>query len=94
MIQDLENIDREFDKVAKSDALLHFPKFGMGVNNANAKKTFDEFLARFTIVIAPLNFSNRHKISNLQKTPSKRLCFKMADGTSYTSFNQYVSRCR
>ena len=92
MIQDLENMFGEFDKVAKSDALLHDPKFGMAV--ANPKETFDEFLARFTSAIAPLDFTDRHKISNLRRTLSERLCFKMADGTTYTSFSQYVSRCR
>ena len=92
IIQDLENMFGEFDKVAKSDALLHDPKFGMAV--ANPKETFDLFLARFTSAIAPLDFTDRHKISNLRRTLSERLRFKMADGTTYTSFSQYVSRCR
>ena len=92
MIQDLENMFGEFDKIAKSDALLHDPKFGIAI--ANPKETFDEFLARFTSAIAPLDFTDRHKICNLQRTLSERLCFKMADGTTYTSFSQYVSRCR
>ena len=92
MIQDLENMFGEFDKVAKSDALLHDPKFGMAITNP--KETFDEFLARFTSAIAPLDFTDRHKVSNLRRTLSERLRFKMADGTTYTSFSQYVSRCR
>ena len=88
MIQDLENMFAECDKVAKSVALLHDPKFGMAV--ANPKETFDEFLARFTSAIAPLDFTDRHKISNLRRTLSEPLYFKMADGTTYTSFSQYV----
>ena len=92
MIQDLENMFGEFDKVAKSDALLHDPKFGMAVSNP--KETFDELLARFTSAIAPLDFTDRHKTSNLWRTLSERLWFKMADGTTYSSFSQYVSRCR
>ena len=60
---------------------------------ANAKKTFDKFFARFTTAIAPLDFTDCYKISNLRKTLSERLCFKMADTTIYTSFGQYVSRC-
>ena len=82
----------EFDKVAKSDALLHNPEFGMAV--ANLKETFDTFLARYTSAITTLDFTDRHKISNLRWTLSERLRFKMADGTTYTSFSQYVSRCR
>ena len=85
MIQDLKKMFGEFDKVAKLDAFLHGPKFGMAV--ANAKETFDKFLARFTSAIAPLNFTDRYKISNLQRTLSECLCFKMADGTTYTSFS-------
>ena len=73
MIQDLENMFGEFDKVAKSDALLHNPKFGMAISNS--KETFDEFLARFTSAIAPLDFTDRHKISNLRRTLSERLRF-------------------
>ncbi|MCJ1347622.1 hypothetical protein MMC31_005850 [Peltigera leucophlebia] len=92
MIQDLENMFGEFDKFAKSDALLHDPKFGMA--GTNPKEIFNEFLARFTSAIAPLDFTNRHKISNLRRTLSERLRFKIADGTTYTSFSQYVSRCR
>lgn len=86
MIQDLENIFREFDKVAKFDALLNDPKFGIAVSNP--KETLDEFLARFTSVIAPLDFTDRHKISNLRRTLSEQLRFKMADGTTYGSFSQ------
>ena len=86
MIQDLENMFGEFDKVAKSDALSHDLKFRMAV--ANPKETFDEFLARFTSAIAPLDFTDRHKISNLRRTLSERLRFKMADSTTYTSFSQ------
>lgn len=92
MIQDLKNMFGEFDKVAKSDVLSYDSKFGMAV--ANFKETFDEFLARFTLAIAPLDFTDCNKISNLQRTLSKRLCFKIADGTTYTSFSQYVSCCR
>ncbi len=92
MIQDLENMFGEFDKVAKSDAFLHDHKFGMAVVNPN--ETFHEFFARITSAIAPLDFTDRHKISKLRRTFSERLCFMMADGTTYTSFSQSVSRCR
>ena len=46
IIQDLKNMLGEFDRVAKLDALLYDPKFGMAV--INSKKTFDEFFTRFT----------------------------------------------
>lgn len=63
MIQNLENMFGEFDKVAKSDVLLHNPKWGMAV--ANLKETFDKFLARFISAIALLDFTDWYKISNL-----------------------------
>lgn len=63
MIQDLENIFGKFNKVAKLDALLYNAKFVIAVDNF--KETFDEFIARFTSVIIPLVFTDRHKISNL-----------------------------
>lgn len=43
MIQNLENIFAKFDKIAKSDTLLHNPKFSIVV--LNPKKTFNKFLA-------------------------------------------------
>ena len=63
MIQDLENMFGEFDKVAKLDALLHDSKFGIAI--ANLKETFDKFLARFTLAIMFLDFTDCYKISNL-----------------------------
>lgn len=73
MIQDLENIFGEFNKVAKLDAFLYDPKFGMVI--ANAKKTFDKFFTKFTSAIALLDFIDYYKISNLQRTFYERLCF-------------------
>lgn len=81
----------EFHKVAKSDTLLHNPKFGMDV--INLKEIFDKFFARFTLAITLLDFIDQHKISNLWQTLSKRLWFKMANGTTYTLFSQYVLHC-
>ena len=63
IIQDLENMFGEFDKVAKLDALLYDLKFSMAV--ANSKETLNKFLAKFTLAIAPLDFTDCHKIFNL-----------------------------
>lgn len=91
-IQDLDSMFGEFDKVGKADAKLHDPKFPMG--KTNPKETFDEFLARYTSAIAVLGFTDVHKISNLRRTISDKLRWKLSDGTTYTSFAQYVNRCR
>ena len=62
MIQHWKNIFGEFDKIAKSDAFIYDFKFSIVI--ANPKETFDIFFARFISVIIPLNFIDRHKISN------------------------------
>lgn len=41
---------------------LHDFKFNLAI--ANSKKTFDKFFARFTLVIAALDFIDCNKISN------------------------------
>ena len=92
IIQDLENMFGKFDKVAKLDALLHNPEFYMAV--ANPKEIFDTFFARFASAITSLDFLDWHKISTLWQTLSEQLWFKIAYGTTYTLFSQYVSRCR
>lgn len=56
IIQDLKNMFGQFDKIAKSNALLYNPKFGMAI--ANLKKTFDKFFARFTSLIIWLDFTD------------------------------------
>lgn len=92
MIQDLENIFNKFNQVVKFDAFFQDFKFEIAV--ANLKKTFDKFFARFNLAIIYLDFINCHKISNLQKTLIKHLCFKMTDSTIYIIFSQYISCCR
>lgn len=56
MIKDLENMFAKFNKVAKSDTLLHDPKFGMVM--INSKEIFDEFLVKFTLAITLIDFIN------------------------------------
>ncbi len=92
IIQDLENMFGEFDKVAKSDSFLHDPNLGMAI--ANPKETFDLFFARFTSVVALLDFTDWHKISNLWRILCERLWFKIVDGITYISLSQYLSRFR
>lgn len=62
IIQNLENIFGEFDKIAKSDTFLYNSKFDITISNF--KEIFDFFLTKFTLVIALLDFIDWHKISN------------------------------
>lgn len=85
MIQDLENIFDEFDKVAKLDAFLYDLKFGMAITNL--KETFNEYFARFILAIMPLDFIDQYKVSNIPQILSKKLRFKMAVSTTYNLFS-------
>lgn len=92
MMEDMENMLNEFDKIAKLDVFLHYLKFCMAV--PNAQETFNGFLAKFNLAIAPLDFTDCHKISNLRKTLCELICFKILDGITYTALGQYVLRYR
>lgn len=92
MTQDLDNIFGEFDRMGKADSDLHDPKFGMGMKDS--KESFDAFYARFSAAIAPLDFADVHKISNLRRLISKRLRYKVSDGNQPTSFRDFVRRLR
>lgn len=59
----------KFNRVVKSNTLLHDFKFGMTV--INSKKTFNEFFAKFFLVIATLEFTDYHKIFNFWQILSK-----------------------
>lgn len=85
----MENIFGKFDNIAKLDAFLYDPKFGMAI--ANSKETFDKFLVRFISAIALFDFIDWYKISNLWQILNKWLWFKIADNIIYTLFSQYVS---
>lgn len=80
-----------YDEVAKSDMDLHHPDFAMGVKKTN--ETFEEFLSRFSPAIAPLGFSDVHKISNLRRLITDRLREKVA-GESRTTYRDMVRKLR
>ena len=91
-IKDLDSMFGVYDPITKAESKLHNSDFGMG--GKNPKETFDEFLARFSLVVAPLGFTDLYKISNMRRLLSDRLKQKLADGTTYKTFRQYVTRYR
>ena len=91
-IRDLDSMFGVYDPIAKAESELHDSDFGMG--GKNPKETFDEFLARFFSVVAPLGFTDFYKISNMRRLLSDRLKRKLADGIIYKTFGQYVTHCR
>ncbi|KAF6217514.1 hypothetical protein HO133_006852 [Letharia lupina] len=62
MISELHGMFGDYDKLAKNDALLHDPAFTM-----KKKEAFNEFYARFSATIAPLDYSESHKIAALRR---------------------------
>ncbi|KAF6220166.1 hypothetical protein HO133_003297 [Letharia lupina] len=62
-----------YDKLAKNDALLHNPAFAM-----KKKEAFDKFYARFSATIAPLNYSESHKIAALRRLITLKLRSRIA----------------
>ena len=92
LMEDLDHIFGNFDKLAKCNAELNDPKFGMG--ERDPKETFEEFLTRFTTTIAPLNLPEMQKIWSLQRTITTVLRHKLNDGTTMTSYRDTVARLR
>lgn len=91
MVTKLDAIFGTYDKVAKSDAELHDPNFTMGVKDK--KESFETFYTRFNAAIAPLDYSNTLKISNLKRLVSTRLRYRIS-GENFSSFRELVARIR
>ena len=60
MILELYNIFNNYDKLVKNNVLLYNPIFTI-----KKKKVFNEFYARFLIIITLLNYSESYKIAIL-----------------------------
>ncbi|CAD6581822.1 MAG: hypothetical protein ASARMPREDX12_000676 [Alectoria sarmentosa] len=88
MLEDLDNMYGEFDPYGTSDARLHDPDFNM-----KKKQTFDEFLAKYTATIAPLQLSEQQKISHLTRTITRRLRWYTM-GQKPKAFKDYVKQLR
>lgn len=91
MVEELDAMFGTYDKVAKSDALLHDPSFGMGI--VDKKETFETFYARFSAAIAPLDLPDTYKMSNLKRTISTRLRYRIS-GENFPAFRDMVARLR
>ena len=92
MIAELNSTFGDFDKYAKCDALLHSPSFGMAITKKN--ELFDEFYARFSATVAPLGYTESHKISTLKRLVTPKLRLRMIDGQTPPSYRYFVERLR
>ena len=87
MLEDLDNMYAEFDPYGTADATLHDPNFNM------KKETFDEFLAKYTATIAPLQLSEQQKISHLTRIITRRFRWYTM-GQKPKAFKDYVKQLR
>ena len=71
ILEDLDNIFGDYDKISKADAELDNPKFAIG--SKDSKEIFDVFHTRFITAIAPLAILEREKSSRLRKLVILRL---------------------
>ncbi|KAM0800592.1 hypothetical protein BDR22DRAFT_851104 [Usnea florida] len=92
MIQELHSMFGEYDQLAACNAMLHDPTFGMGVKKK--KETFDEFYARFSATIAPMGFSESHRVATLRRLITLKLQLRIAGMPSTTSFRSSVEHLR
>ena len=82
----------EYDQLAACNAMLHDPTFGMGVKKK--KETFDEFYTRFSATIAPMGFSESHRVTTLRRLITLKLQLRIAGMPSTTSFRSFVEHLR
>lgn len=72
IIEKLHAMFDDFDVFAKCDIELYNPAFAMG-NGARKNKIFDEFYARFSVIIASLDYSETSKIFTLKRLITRKL---------------------
>ena len=91
MIDELDSMFGTYDKIAKSNAEIFDPKFGMGFTKKD--ESFEEFYARFSAAIAPLGFTDIHKISNMKRLISTRLKYRIS-GHPFATYRELVTHIR
>ena len=68
MILELYGMFDDYDKLVKNDVLLYDPAFAM-----KKKEVFDEFYARFLVIITLLGYSESYKIAVLRRLITLKL---------------------
>ena len=79
MIQELYSIFSEYDQLATCNTMLHNPAFGIGASKENRKESFNHFYTRFSATIAPIGFSESHKVATLRRLITTKLQLRIAD---------------
>ena len=91
MFKELNNMYDKFDVYKTADATLYNFNFDMSMQK---KKTFDEFLIRYIIIIALLQLSKQQKISQLTRIISRRLRLLTINDIKSVIFKDYMIRLR
>ena len=91
--QVLANLEENFgthDKLAQAKADMQSPTFPIRSKDKN--KSFDAFHSRFAATIAPLRYSDNHKIRDLKRYIMPELRDKITNGSRAGSYKEYITQ--
>ncbi len=92
VLADLEENFGDHDKKGQAEADMQAPGFPMRAKDRN--ESFDTFHTRFAATIAPLGYSEDHKIRDLRRYISADLRQQVTNGVKPGSYREFVSRLR
>lgn len=92
VLDDLEENFGTHDKKAQAEADMQSPNFPMRSKDKN--ESFDTFHTRFAAAIAPLGYSEDHKIRDLRRYISPDLRSQVTNGVKPSSYRDFIVRLR
>ena len=92
VLADLEENFGTHDKKAQAEADMQAPNFPMRSRDKN--ESFDTFYTRFATAIAPLRYSEDHKIRDLRRYISTDLRSQVTNGVKPSSYRDFIIRLR
>ena len=88
ILENLDNIYGEFNPYDTINAILYNPDFDI------KNETFDTYLIKYIIIIAPFQLFEREKISQLTRTIIYRFRLQIINGIKFTIFKNYIKLLR
>ena len=92
VLADLEENFGTHDKQAQAEADMQSPGFAM--RSKDKYESFDTFHTRFAAAIAPLGYSDDHKMRDLKRYISPDLRAQVTNGLKSSSYREFVVRLR
>ena len=91
IVKKLKDMFKIYDKFVKLNIELYNSNFDMNIKNK--KKSFETFYARFSAIIALLNYTNILKMFNLKRLINTRLRYQISN-KNFISFRDMITRLR